>query len=730
MSSVSSFKPEDDSESEFDAGVLQGRWSGRHTRSASRAASIPVASSTSDTPSIEDIDLETDDTQTRYADLEARIQALDPGLLKDYSKFFEDEKGYFTFSKVDEDAEILSVSEHGAVVWTATEKEKFFNHLDRKGRNGIREIAAAIGTKSELEVMDYLNFLHEGLISHHLQGLQHDMVILNEVPAAVEVSESCRAELDKCADVLAMKEDWEQSMVNRKRYGNNWVIADPQARKLVKNDSNEPLRGSIHLAAAILNVPNWVNLSRKIYMKFGGRREEDDWMNIKQTDTETPSMSGEALMDFYALTLSITRRLIQSSIFLAMSRFRQLKQIGDEDLNPNIRTEDVEAAIDILNMKHTRGHFVFDAVRRNGLTVVDVRNEKGWKPRVLSYDEVDKVLNGADIDELHSENARFQSEQGDYDDSEDEDFEDEDEAAERHSQPSEPAQAEPEPAAALEAQAGADDADDEDDDGDEAQDQYQDQQQPAEPEPEPFREEPPLEQDIKPDEPDPEDSDFHPLSRRLSVQSFLSSGEEEQGSDAEEEHAERHDQESSRAAEMKLWALLRQPAPPGLRTPLFTKQQLKDDVRNRPVIMRKTRHELTGWRDLTLYHSEWEEYGSDAPNLVDELAENRRKRRRIEEEVMWETGDEEDEEDEDESQANDVSEDGDDGAEGPTFRSASVVNSEASDVDQMDVDEVGPRAPSAPSKSPSIAVELPEYEPAAWDTYMRSFSGSPAKRRE
>lgn len=725
MSSVSSFKPEDDSESDFGASVLRGLSSRRQTRSTSRAASIAPASSSSDTPSVEDIDLETDDTPARYAELDARVKSLDPRVLEDYSKFFEDEKDYFTFSKVDEDAEILSVTQHGVVVWTATEKEKFFNHIDRRGRNGIREIAAAIGTKSELEVLDYIGFLHEGLISHHYQSLQDSLVILTEIPAAIEVSDPCRAELDKCADILAMKEELAQSTIGRKRYGNNYVITDHQARKLVDNDNNEPLRGSIHHAAAILNVPTWINLSRNLYMKFGGRREEDDWINIIETDSDTPSMAGEALMDFYTLTLSITRRLIQSTIFLAMSRTRQLQQLGDEEHTPDIRMEDVRTAIDVLNMKRSRGNFAFDAARRNGLTILDVRNRKGWKPQALSYDEVEKILNGDDY-ESHSENVHSQSEQDDCDDSEDEDFEGE--TVERHSQPRESARAEPNPPAALEAEAGADDADDEEEDENEpldrGQDQDENQQQrqqhpepEPEPEPEPLPEDPLPDQDIKPNDPILQDPDYYPPTRRLSIQSFLSSGSEEQTSDVEEEYAERHDQENNRLGEMKLWSLLRQRCPPGMSIPLFTEEQLKEDAQNRPVVTRKTRRELTNWRDLTLYHSEWEAYGSDAPDLVDELAENRRKRRRIDEkELLWETGDEENEEDEqeEETQGNEEVEDGGDGAEVPIYRSASVVNSEESDADQMDVDdEVSPQA-SVPSKSPSVAVELPKYDPDAW----------------
>lgn len=75
---------------------------------------------------------------------------------------------------------------NGIVTWTAKEKEVFLNLLDWKGKNGIKEIADAIGSKSELEVLDYLKLLHKGLERQHVLNCHSRTIVLGDVPAAVK----------------------------------------------------------------------------------------------------------------------------------------------------------------------------------------------------------------------------------------------------------------------------------------------------------------------------------------------------------------------------------------------------------------------------------------------------------------------------------------------------------------------------------------------------------------
>lgn len=726
MSSVSLFKPEDESDTDFEAALqVHGLSSARHTRSTSRAVSLEITSSSSELSGSEDDDSESEDVAKHFPKLDARILSLKPGVLEAYSRFFEHEKGLATLTKVDETAEIFNVTQNGAVLWTATEKEKFFDNLDRKGKSGIGEIAAAIGTKSEIEVMDYLDFLHEGLIGQHMAKNENSTVIMSEIPAAVEIGELCRGQLDEVAEILAAKENANHAAALKKRFGPDWLITDRVAESLVNDESGEPLPGGLHLAAEIFNVPEWLKLSRHVYMNFGGKREGDHWSNLVQSRADSPSIAGDALMDFYAVTMSITRRVIQSSIFLTMSRLRQMQEVSEEDTRPIVRTEDVRTAIDVLNMSHNRGSLVFDAVRRNGLTVLDLRNIRGWKPQVLSYDEVEKILNrdaGDDEDDLPYEVVQSQ-ERDDIDedgDNEDESHEEEEEAeAEDQIHAEEQQDTEPELPAATAGEVEVNDADDEEEED----------------------EDPPYEPELIPEVEEKEfDPPYNP-ARRLSVGSHLSSGSEEQASDAEEEHADRCDQEYHRIAELNLWNILHRPPPPSLLRPHLTEAEAKQDAENRPLVMRKTRRELTGWRDLTLYHSEWEEYGSDVSGLVEDLAENRRKRRKIEEEeALWDTGDETGD-DTNKEEKIDQLEGGEIGERGPL--SAEVVNSEEeSDSDRMDVDEEENEDSeddedeeetarvSTATKSPSVAIELPKYGSETWNADLKSFPDDQAESKD
>lgn len=131
-------------------------------------------------------------------------------------------------------------------------------------------------------------------------------------------------------------------------------------------------------------------------MNFGGTKSEDHWKNIansKQNITaqnQTPSMTADSVVDFYSLAISVTRRLIQSSIFFAMTRLRGATRKGHDRKN-HIRMSDVRAAIEILNMKHRRPSFV-DTARRNQLVIADIHHRKGWVPRQFTYDEAEELM--------------------------------------------------------------------------------------------------------------------------------------------------------------------------------------------------------------------------------------------------------------------------------------------------------------------------------------------------
>ncbi|KAJ5191376.1 uncharacterized protein N7498_010361 [Penicillium cinerascens] len=736
MSDSSSYEPDDtgsdyESESDFDHDEHAVRSIERKTRSNSRAVSVSVKDeqediSTFDFAEYVGDDMNPDARQDRVRSLQARLQAIPRESINAYNKLLVEMEKDVALKNMDEHPELLTVEQYGAVIWTATEKELFFNMLDRKGKNGIKEIAAAIPTKSELEVMHYIDLLHEGLAKQHLQSEHNATLLMGDYPGAAEVSEECEEKLDELADVMCKKEEAESSWASRDRYHKYGIITEASARELVEAEVNPPLRGGIDKAANVLNVPVWLQLSRKLFMNLGGRRVEDNWIYHKSFSAESPSMTGDALMDFYALTMSITRRLVQSSLFFAMSRVRAMEPMASEEIQ-SVRTRDVKAALDTLNMTYDRGNLLVDFARQNGILIKDIRNRKGWKPRVLDYDEVERILSLDDDEYEEPGLGPFESEV-DYDEDDDYDGEDEEEEdpeeKEEVDQPVEQAQGE-EPA-----------------------------QKPQNHEPEP---EPELESESEPQPPPPPQLEPEleaplvqphllatdqplPRQRRYSEGSYQSSSGEEQDSDAEEVHAAHVDQEYDRREEVRLWQTLNQPIPPLLELPIVPEEEMGEDSKDRPFVVRRTREDMVDWRERTLYRAEWEEFGDIGSELEEDLQENRRKRRRIEaEEAAYRSGRESRSEQYDvfeDSEEEDGQDQEGEGGQEPVPISASVVNSDDDEGDPMEVDEARPKptvvvespkpkrtvAVASPKPKPTVAVELPKYGSAAWDAFLQKLT--------
>ncbi|OQD73445.1 hypothetical protein PENDEC_c015G00387 [Penicillium decumbens] len=729
MSDSSEYEPDDsgseyETESDFQDDELVVRSIERKTRSSSRAVSVSVKEEAEDISAFDftayvDDDMNPDARQDRVRSLQARLQAIPRGSINAYNNLLVEMGKDVALKNMHEHPELLTVEQYGSVIWTATEKEIFFNMLDRKGNNGIREIAAAIQTKSELEVMHYIDLLQEGLAKVHSNYEHNTLLLMGDYPGAAEVSRECEEKLDELADIMCMKEEAESSWASRERYHEYGIITEASAKGLVEAEVNPPLRGGIDKAANVLNVPMWLQLSQNLFMNFGGRRIEDNWIYLKSFSAESPSMTGDALMDFYALTMSITRRLVQSSFFFAMSRVRAMEQLGYEDMAESIqsvRTRDVKAALDTLNMDYDRGNLLVDFARRSGILIRDIRNDRGWKPRVLDYEEVEQLLS-LDDDEYEEPGPGLSESEIEYDDDDDYDGEDEEEEkgeeeelieqeqAETEGPGQKPQSHEPESGPEPEPEAGAT--------IETTTNQPEQQPQPQpEPNPVPVHNQPTTNQTPL------------PRQRRYSEGSYKSSsdGAEEQASDAEEVHAAHQDQEYDRREEIRLRQILSQPIPPLLGFPIIPEEEMGEDSKDRPFVIRKSKEDMVGWRERTLYRAEWEELGDVGSGLEDDLQENRRKRRRIEaEEAAYRSGEESESESEEDDYFED-SEDGqgdqedqedqedqDQGQEGqPVPISSSGLNSEDSEGDPMEIDK--------PRPTPTIAVELPLYGSPAWET--------------
>ncbi|PLB42689.1 uncharacterized protein BDW47DRAFT_114780 [Aspergillus candidus] len=326
--------------------------------------------------------------------------------------------------------ENYNATQNGIVIWTPQEKQVFYNWLHRKGRNGVAEIASAIGSKSELEVQEFLRLLHRGLERQHLRDRHTRTIILGDVPAAADVGRKCCSALDQYAELLALEEQQTEDDVGRARNHDLWIIdrdnaqeVDDEVQDAEKADTQLDSDSSVYHTAGLFNLSTWIRLSERFFMNPGGARMDDNWVNVGFAG-ESPSMTADSLADFYTLAVSVTRRLVHSTLFFAMSRLRNMRETGNAKAKV-VRSRDVHTALDVLGMKRDRVDHWVGLARRCNLTVEDVRNRRGWKPVLMVLDDVEDILSGrAPYDTESRERSISNRRPGAKDEPEDEDDDD------------------------------------------------------------------------------------------------------------------------------------------------------------------------------------------------------------------------------------------------------------------------------------------------------------------
>ncbi|KAB8266055.1 hypothetical protein BDV32DRAFT_114975 [Aspergillus pseudonomiae] len=218
-------------------------------------------------------------------------------------------------------------------------------------------------------------------------------IVLGDVPAAEEVSSECCDVLDEYSKLLVLKEQQDEDVAGRETHHDLWIIDRDKAElveELGSQDQKFSPGSSVYHTTSLLNIPRWIRLSERLFMNFGGARLEDNWVNIAYAG-ESPAITADALADFYTLTVSVTRRLIQSTLFFAMSRLRNMRETGNSKAKV-VKPRDVRTALDVMQMKRDGFDYWTGVARRCCLDVSDSRHRKGWKSVRLSHDDVEDML--------------------------------------------------------------------------------------------------------------------------------------------------------------------------------------------------------------------------------------------------------------------------------------------------------------------------------------------------
>jgi RNA polymerase I-specific transcription initiation factor RRN5 len=148
--------------------------------------------------------------------------------------------------------------------------------------------------------------------------------------------------------------------------------------------------------ADLLCPDTMLTLSRELFMNRSAEFSSPwpHWSHyISELATE-PSIYRTALNDLHRLVVSLTRRLVQTTIIQATSRLRaQRLRKEKKGLLPFVKLKDVYAAIDILGMKRNGSERWRGVPRRCGLKVVTSRKTpRGKSTREVPWSEIEGIM--------------------------------------------------------------------------------------------------------------------------------------------------------------------------------------------------------------------------------------------------------------------------------------------------------------------------------------------------
>ncbi|KAI0548806.1 hypothetical protein F4679DRAFT_293763 [Xylaria curta] len=320
----------------------------------------------------------------------------------------------------------------GAVVWSAVEKAAFFAAVSRLGRADFTGISARIGTKSELEVHQYLVLLDatEGT------GARQNALRPVDIPAAVEIGAECAAALEAAADALSLRQESYEEQVGKERWGSRWRVTAQLAETLESQQRKHSEALTLHPRPRertqkknkrrdkeddgkeqpqmegeeqekkgkrfdespffeFFCVDNWLLLSNRVFMNSA--IPDGNWRAASE-EHEPPAIQITALSDFYALAVSVTRRLLVSALYVAESRIRRNSfEVVIRNRKTWISVEDVIAAASSLSMKQNSNEFWARCARRVQLDVVNdetgedsVTDQEYEEPHTQSGQEIDR----------------------------------------------------------------------------------------------------------------------------------------------------------------------------------------------------------------------------------------------------------------------------------------------------------------------------------------------------
>ncbi|RFU81614.1 rna polymerase i-specific transcription initiation factor rrn5 [Trichoderma arundinaceum] len=325
-----------------------------------------------------------DDAAAVYRPFKRQRGELNFGYLELLNQEIQDAAQQSSFA----DQDLPPASQIGLTYWSAPEKQIFFEVVARLGKHDLPGIATKIGSKSVAEVSHYLNFLQEACDLRQ-QQVSRSILEIAEYPAAVEISQQCCHAQEEAADEISIKQEAREELRERNRWGDVWDITPKVAKKLSKDvQAQDANLNNVPQFAQLFHLSKWLELSARMFMNSSV--PGNNWNSI---DEEPPSMWATTFEDFHSLATSVTRRLIQTTLFIAMSRIRSRNAMGSK-VRDMVQLQDAEAAISSLNMTSKANELWVNSARRLRLDVYTdpPEGDEEYDEERMTYEEVELAL--------------------------------------------------------------------------------------------------------------------------------------------------------------------------------------------------------------------------------------------------------------------------------------------------------------------------------------------------
>lgn len=266
---------------------------------------------------------------------------------------------YLSPSHVNMDERVaLPSSQIGMTYWTSSEKETFFEALGRLGRDNTAGIAERIHTKGDIEVRQYMKLLQDALTHRHQQN-ELDPLSLEDFPAAVEISQECCQALDEVADNIANRQERSEFAAEEAEYGPDWLLYQENRKDLEGKAGDD-----VSKATGVFRTKEWLSLSEHFFMN--APCPEGNWQSM---DGDPPGIWLTALDNFHSLALTLTRRLVTASHYMAATRIRAERGYRSQ-IRDFVKEKDVRAAAMSLGIAAQKPP-LSGCVRRLGLSVYE-----------------------------------------------------------------------------------------------------------------------------------------------------------------------------------------------------------------------------------------------------------------------------------------------------------------------------------------------------------------------